>query len=137
LVKEDESGIYRGILLFRRGIYSNLCPFIIINAASPEGITTRKLLDEIGSHAANTQRVIYKADKLGLIKRKAGEEPGPGQFSPICNAFTDKGPQLLQNHLVHSGISLLLKTLEFTVHLLYAQISISSVNNSPLGHIKV
>jgi hypothetical protein len=34
----------------------------IINAAGPEGIPTRKLLDEIGSRAAFTQNFIYKAE---------------------------------------------------------------------------
>jgi hypothetical protein len=44
---------------------------------------TLKLLDEIGSHTTYTQNVITKAYKQGLIIRKLGEEPGPGQFAPV------------------------------------------------------
>ena len=89
--------------LFKRGNYSMLRLLMIISAAGADGIPTRKLLDEIGSHATYTQKIIYKAQKLGLIKRKLGEETGPGQFRPISNVLTDKGRQLLQSQFLLSA----------------------------------
>jgi hypothetical protein len=81
--------------LFKRGNYSLLRLLSIVYAAGPEGIPTLKLLDEIGSRATYTQNVIIKAYKLGLIDRKQGESPGPGQFKPVINTITEKGRQML------------------------------------------
>jgi hypothetical protein len=81
--------------LFKRGNYSMLRLLSIVYAAGPEGIPTRKLLDEIGSRATYTQNVITKAAKQGLITRKLGEPPGPGQFQPVYNTITSKGKSLL------------------------------------------
>lgn len=82
--------------LFKCGNYSLLRLLTILNAAGPQGIPTLKLLDEIGSRATYTQRVINKAAKEGLIERKEGEPPGPGQFAPMINTITERGRQLLQ-----------------------------------------
>jgi DNA-binding MarR family transcriptional regulator len=84
-------------VLFKRGNYSMLRPLTIVNAAGPAGLSTLQLLDEIGSRATYTQNVITKAAKQGLIDRKQGEQPGPGQFRPVLNVITDKGKQLLQS----------------------------------------
>jgi DNA-binding MarR family transcriptional regulator len=84
--------------LFKRGNYSLLRLLVIVNAAGPSGITTRKLLDEIRSHDTYTQRVLDRAQKQGLIERVKGEAPASGQFSPVFNIITDRGKQLLQNH---------------------------------------
>lgn len=74
---------------FKCGNYSLLHVLSIVYAAGPEGIPTRKLLDEIGSHATYTRNMIIKAYKLGLIDRKLGEEPGPGQFVPVINTIAN------------------------------------------------
>jgi DNA-binding MarR family transcriptional regulator len=87
--------------LFKRGNYSLLRLLVIVNAAGPSGITTRKLLDEIRSHDTYTQRVLDKAQKQALIERVKGEPPGAGQFSPIFNVITDKGRRLLQEQLLN------------------------------------
>lgn len=84
--------------LFKRGNYSLLRLLTIVNAAGPEGIPTRKLLDEIHSHDTYTQRVLDRAQKQGLIERVKGERPAPGQFPPIYNIITDRGKQLLRDH---------------------------------------
>ena len=84
--------------LFKRGNYSLLRLLVIVNTAGPEGIKTRKLLDEIRSHDTYTQRVLDKAQKQGLIERVKGEPPAPSQFPPVYNIITDRGKQLLQNH---------------------------------------
>jgi DNA-binding MarR family transcriptional regulator len=82
--------------LFKLGNYSLLRLLTIINAAGPDGITTRKLLDTIGSHDTHTQIVLDRAQKQGLIERVKGERPAPGQFPPIYNIISDRGKQLLQ-----------------------------------------
>lgn len=101
MVKRKSAPIYPGRSgntdLFKRGNYSLLRLLKIVNAAGPEGITTRKLLDEIRSHDIYTQRVLDRAQKQGLIERVKGERPAPGQFPPIYNIITDRGKQLLQN----------------------------------------
>jgi hypothetical protein len=51
----DESSIYQGKFLLKRGNYSILKLLVTIHAAGSEGIATCKLLDEIGSHATYTQ----------------------------------------------------------------------------------
>ena len=88
--------------LFRRGNYSLLRLLTIVNAAGPDGITTRKLLDEIRSHDTYTQRVLDKAKDLELIERVRGESEY-GQFPPIFNVITAKGRQLLQSQLIGRG----------------------------------
>jgi DNA-binding MarR family transcriptional regulator len=84
--------------LFKRGNYSLLRLLTIVNAAGPEGITTRKLLDTIGSHDTYTQKVLDRAEKQGLIERVKGKPPGAGQFPPVYNIITEPGKRLLQNH---------------------------------------
>jgi DNA-binding MarR family transcriptional regulator len=84
--------------LFKRGNYSLLRLLTIVNAAGPDGIRTRKLLDTIGSHDTYTQRVLDRAQKQGLIERVKGESPAPGQFLPVYNIITERGKQLLHKH---------------------------------------
>ncbi len=84
--------------LFKRGNYSLLRLLTIVNTAGPEGITTRKLLDTIGSHDTYTQRVLDRAKDLKLIERVTGESEH-GHFAPIFNIITDKGRRLLQEQL--------------------------------------
>jgi DNA-binding MarR family transcriptional regulator len=84
--------------LFKRGNYSLLRLLVIVNAAGPNGITTRKLLDKIRSHDTYTQRVLDRAQNQGLIERVKGEPPALGQFSPVYNIITERGKKLLQNH---------------------------------------
>jgi hypothetical protein len=88
----------QNLLLYKRGNYSLLRLLTILNAAGPEGMSTLRLLDEIGSRATYTQNVIDKAKKEGLIKREIGESEH-GQFPPIFNTITHKGKQLLQSQL--------------------------------------
>ena len=84
--------------LFKRGNYSLLRLLVIVNAAGPSGVTTRKLLDEIHSHDTYTQRVLDRAQKEGLIERVKGEPPAAGQFPPVYNIITECGKQLLYDH---------------------------------------
>ena len=77
--------------LFKRGNYSLLRLLAIVNSAGPNGITTRKLLDEIHSHDTYTQRVLDRAQKEGLIERVKGEPPAAGQFPPVYNIITERG----------------------------------------------
>jgi DNA-binding MarR family transcriptional regulator len=72
---------------------------MIVKAAGPSGITTRKLLDEIGSHGTYTQRVIDRAENLKLIERRTGESQH-GQFPRRYNIITDKGRRLLQSQMM-------------------------------------
>jgi DNA-binding MarR family transcriptional regulator len=85
--------------LFKRGNYSLLRLLTIVNAAGPEGITTRKLLDTIGSHDTYTQKVLDKAKDLKLIERVPGESEH-GHFPPIYNVITERGKQLLQKQIM-------------------------------------
>jgi hypothetical protein len=58
------------------------------------------LLDELGSRANRINDIIAAAEQLKLIERIEGEQPSPGQFTPIFNAITDKGRRLLQEQLL-------------------------------------
>jgi|SRR5918996_78970 DNA-binding MarR family transcriptional regulator len=107
LVKRKSSPIYPGrsddsnnnTNLFKRGNYSMLRLLTIVNAAGPNGITTRKLLDEIRSHDTYTQKVLDKAKDLELIERKTGESKH-GHFKPVYNKITDKGKKLLNSQKI-------------------------------------
>lgn len=86
-------------LIKRRG-YSLLRLLILINAAGKHGISTRKLLDTIGSHAKRHQELLDYAEDHELIRRIDGSPPSPGQFFPIYNMITQKGKELLiQNNI--------------------------------------
>lgn len=93
--KKKNSSSNNLITIFKRGNYSLLRLLSIVNAAGPQGISTLKLLDKIGSRATYTQNVINRATKEGLIKRMPGKQPGPGQFPPVYNKITNKGKGLL------------------------------------------
>ena len=82
-LETDESPIYqRGKSLFRRGSYTLLRLLVTIESAGPDGIPTRKLLDEIGTHAI--QELIEKAEKdWKLIERTdGGRTDRSGRFEP-------------------------------------------------------
>ena len=96
--KQEENGSPPSLpQSFKRGNYSLLRLLLIVNAAGPSGIPTRKLLDEIGSHDTYTQRVLDRAKKQGLIQRVKRERPASGQFPPVYNIITERGKKFLQN----------------------------------------
>ena len=95
MVKGKNPGIYQGILL-RRGSYTFLRLLATIAAAGENGIETRRLLDDIGTHAI--QHLIDKAEDLQLIERVPGESEH-GHFPPVYNTITERGRQLLQSQL--------------------------------------
>lgn len=82
-----------GTLLQRRN-YSLLRLLTIINAAGSNGITTLKLLDELGSRADRINAIIRKAEEEKLIERIEGPSE-KGRFSPILNKLLPKGKKLL------------------------------------------
>jgi hypothetical protein len=86
--------------LLQYGNYSLLRILSILNNAGEDGITTLMLLDELGSRANRINDIIAAAEQLKLIERIEGEQPSPGQFTPIFNAITDKGRRLLQEQLL-------------------------------------
>ena len=103
MVKRKSPPIYPGRFsntdLFKRGNYSLLRLLTIINASGSEGITTRKLLDTIGSHDTHIQRTLDRAEDLKLIERITGESEH-GQFPPVYNKITDKGRKLLRSQIM-------------------------------------
>jgi hypothetical protein len=83
----------------KRGDMGLLRLLIAVNAAGPEGIATYKLLHQLGStHHAKT--FVARAQREGLIERKEGEPPAPGQFAPVINIITDKGRKLLRSQIM-------------------------------------
>ena len=84
--------------LMRRGNITLLRLLVLVNSAGSSGITTMKLLHELGTTGYG-QTTLNRAVTEGLIEREVGESPGPGQFSPIYNRITPKGRQLLQSQL--------------------------------------
>lgn len=85
--------------LLKRGGYSMLRLLSVIDRAGKDGITTRRLLDIVGSHATLHQKLLDTAQEHGLITRAKGEPPGPGQFPPIYNILTEKGRKLISESL--------------------------------------
>jgi hypothetical protein len=76
-VSRDENG---NNSLLKRGSYVMPRLLVTINAAGPEGIPTRRLLDQIGTHAIYTKKVIDRAEREGYISHMEGEPLGPGKF---------------------------------------------------------
>lgn len=70
---------------------------IAVHNAGPIGISTYKLLNQLGS-THHAKAFIARAEREGLIERPYGEPAGPGQFRPRYNIITERGKQLLQNH---------------------------------------
>jgi hypothetical protein len=93
--------------LLKRGNYSLLRILVTIQAAGPEGIPTRKLLDQIGTHATYTQKLIEKAEtELKLIKRtEGGRTERSRRFEPKICRLTKAGKQLLKSQLPPSSQS--------------------------------
>jgi DNA-binding MarR family transcriptional regulator len=88
--------------LLQYGNYSLLRILSILNTAGPDGVTTLRLLEELGSKASRINDIIAALEKLELIERIEGEPHAAGQFPPVYNIITDRGKQLLQNHqLLH------------------------------------
>lgn len=77
---------------------------IALNNAGEDGISTVRLLKKLGS-IHHGQTFIKRAEREGLIKRKRGEPPGPGQFAPMYNIITQRGKDLLQNNLLLKQVS--------------------------------
>ncbi len=64
-----------------------------INRAGKDGISTRRLLQEIG---ANEESHIYRAEREGYIIRKEREPESGRGFKPVYNIITPKGRDLLE-----------------------------------------
>jgi len=86
--------------LLQYGNYSLLRILAILNGAGEDGITTLRLLQELGSKASRINDIIAALERLELIERIQGEPPGPGQFRPILNVITQRGKALLQTQLM-------------------------------------
>jgi len=82
----------------KRGDMGLLRLLIAVNQAGPEGISTYKLLHQLGS-THNAKAFIKRAEHEGLIERETGESEH-GLFAPVYNRITQKGRQMLQNQLV-------------------------------------
>ena len=68
--------------------------------ACEEGITTNKLLQQLGS-TNYAQSFIKRAEKEGLIKCIPEDPPAPDEFPrPRYNIITERGKQLLRSQLV-------------------------------------
>lgn len=87
-----------GGFLFQRGNIGLARLLFVLYKAGPEGITTNKLLQQLGS-TNHAQAFIKRAEKEGLIKRIPEEPPAPDEFPPPrYNIITERGKLLLQNH---------------------------------------
>jgi hypothetical protein len=83
----------------RRGNMGLLRLLIAVNAVGPSGISTYKLLKQLGS-TNHAQAFIARAKREGLIGRNEGEPPGPGQFPPMFNIITEHGKDLLLSQFI-------------------------------------
>jgi hypothetical protein len=81
--------------LFERGNVGLARCLLAIYDAGPEGISTYKLLHELGS-TNHGQAFIRRAAKEGLIERIKGERSEHGHFPPVLNRITEKARQLLK-----------------------------------------
>jgi hypothetical protein len=81
-------------ILLKRGNLGLLRLLIAVNAAGPEGISTYKLLHQLGS-TNHAKAFIRRAHKAGYIKRKELEREG-GHFPQVYNYITDRGRKLLE-----------------------------------------
>lgn len=79
--------------LFKHGNAGLAHLLLIVQAAGSEGISTVKLLEELGSIGYG-QTLIRRAKRLGYIKRTTGESEH-GHFPPVYNIITKKGKKLL------------------------------------------
>jgi DNA-binding MarR family transcriptional regulator len=82
--------------LLQRGNYALFRILTEIALAGNTGITTVALHSKLGTHSNRTNAIIRKAEQLGLIERRAGARPGPGQFAPLYNIITERGKLALQ-----------------------------------------
>jgi hypothetical protein len=86
-------------LLFRRGNITLARLLLTVSDAGSAGISTMNLFRQLGTTGYG-QTTLRRAVKEGLIKRKEGDPPGPGQFPPVFNTITEKGHRLLQKQLL-------------------------------------
>ncbi|MGH9926022.1 MAG: hypothetical protein ACRD5B_11675 [Nitrososphaeraceae archaeon] len=96
---KDMSYISSPLLLLKSENVGLARLLITIYEAGPnEGIATYDLLHKIGStHHGKT--FIKRAEREGLIKRKAGKPTTPGQFAPVYNFITAREIELLKKSL--------------------------------------
>lgn len=80
--------------LFKHGNAGLTHLLLIVRDAGKEGISTLKLLEELGS-VDYGQSLIRRATYGGYIKRKKGESEH-GRFRPVYNYLTPKGKKLLE-----------------------------------------
>jgi hypothetical protein len=85
--------------LFKRGNVGLARLLLAVYDAGPEGISTYKLLHQLGS-THHAKAFIARAERAGYIKREEAAEPGPGQFPPVINTITNKGKKLLLSQLL-------------------------------------
>lgn len=64
-----------------------------VNRAGKNGISTRRLLQEIG---ANEESHIHRAQKEGYIIREEREPESGRGFKPVYNIITPKGRDFLE-----------------------------------------
>jgi hypothetical protein len=80
--------------LFKRGNAGLAHLLLIVYRAGEDGISTVKLLEELGSIDYG-QTLVRRAKKQGYIKRIIGESEH-GHFAPVYNIITPKGKRLLE-----------------------------------------
>jgi DNA-binding MarR family transcriptional regulator len=84
--------------LLKRGNLGLFRLLIAVNQVGPKGISTYKLLHQLGS-THNAKAFIKRAEREGLIVRETGESKH-GHFAPVYNRITQKGRQVLQTQLI-------------------------------------
>jgi DNA-binding MarR family transcriptional regulator len=82
--------------LLQRGNFTMLRMLSVIASTGANGITTRALHEQLGTHSDRMNAIIRKAHELGYIDRIRGEPPGPGQFRPVYNRITEKGKRAMK-----------------------------------------
>ena len=84
--------------LLKRGNMGLLRLLIAVHDAGPKGISTYKLLNQLGS-THHAKAFIARAEREGLIERPYGEPASPGHFRPRYNILTEKAKKLLLSQL--------------------------------------
>jgi hypothetical protein len=97
-LKKNKRIIGNRHFLFQRGNVGLARCLIAVYEAGPEGISTYKLLQQLGS-TNHAQAFIKRAVREGLIERIEGESEH-GHFKPVYNRITEKGKQLLKMSLL-------------------------------------
>jgi DNA-binding MarR family transcriptional regulator len=80
--------------LLKRGNVGLARLLLAVYDAGPDGISTRKLLQQLGS-THHAQAFIKRAEKMGYIRREERDPESGTGFRPVYNILTEKGRKLL------------------------------------------